>query len=191
MYTFLIFTGGFIGGFIFLAVIMLGAEKNNAKRDEQLEQEHAKEDDERMEWRRNKKYDNNSKTLKVIQLNPSGKALDTYYNNDEIFATFCIEELFYAHKDKLPLLKNMGTSMRMMDIDAILKKNDISSDIFELNFSKLIESGKVNIYSKTEGKIVEKIMRDDWGFYAGPLAGASGYEYFLPDGSLFLLLLHV
>jgi hypothetical protein len=185
MNTFLIFLSGFIGGFAFLAVIRLYAEKSNIKRNKQLEQEHAEEDAMRIEWRKNNKADFNSATLKVIQLKHPEKSQNTYYNNDEIFITFCLEDMLSVPEGVLLLLNSQNDDLQMKDMAKMVDAELIKPSILENNFYKLLDSGKVTIYSKMEGKFVDKIMRDKWGFSAGPTAGAGGYNYYLPDGTPF------
>jgi hypothetical protein len=191
MYTFLIFLGGFIVGFISLAMIRLHAEKNNAKRNNQLTQEHAEEDAMRVEWRRNKNFDENSKTLKTIRLSPSEDPQNIYYNNNEIFATFCIEDMIPFSEEELLSIKNMDSYMQMKDMDKLIESDKILPSTFELYFPQLLESGKVGIYSKVKGAFVDKIMREDRGSHLNTNPDLPQfYDYYLPDGTIFFTIMN-
>ena len=50
---------------------------------------------------------------------------------------------------------------------------------------EILDSGKIAIFSKAERKFIYKIKKEKYGFYAGPLAGAGGCKYYLPNENLF------
>ena len=189
MHTFIVFLSGFVGGFIVFVIIRLyvsGDELNfdnwEKRRDKRL-QAQEKEDAERKERHKNCKQNNNSKELKIIKLNSNSKSHDSYYNNDEIFATLSIKDMIpYMAMESIPIRDKDDC---MEDINKSIEIDRIRPISFEHHFQRVLDSGEVCIYSKMEGKFVDRIMRDEYEFLAGPTSGAGGYNYYLPDGTPF------
>lgn len=185
MQTFIVFLSGFMGGVIVFVFIRLHESKIdnwNESRDKRL-QAQEKEDAERKERYKNCKYNHNSKKLKIIKLNSNSKSHDSYYNNDEIFATLSIKDMTpYLAIESIPIRDKDDC---MEDINKLVEIDKIRPISFENHFQRVLDSGEVCIYSKMEGKFVDKIMRDEYAFLAGPISGSGGYNYYLPDGTPF------
>jgi len=182
MYTFLIFIGGLISGFIVLVAIQLKAEKNNVESEIGANREYLEYE---AEDRRNKKMNIASKTLSTIKLTSAEKPQNAYYNNEVIFSTFCVEDMPSLSKEELRLIMSEDPHIQMKDLDKMIEIGKILPSKFETHFSILLDSGKATIYSKVEGKFVDAIKRDAWNIHADRLAAADGYNYYLPDGSCF------
>lgn len=132
------------------------------------------ESEKKNKWKRRwgyKLFDENHKTIKVFELKCSGKPYNACFNSSEVFMAFHFE---YTEDANLP---KVGEKEMF----------EIYIEGFEQHeCAKAIESGDVLIFSKTEGKIIDKVMRKDSGRYSSDRPGVpESYEFYLPDGTMF------
>lgn len=126
--------------------------------------------------------------FETIKLTRPEKSPDAFYTNEKITATFCPDEIFpdtrkdwpiYAGQDDVPLYMDHRENYLK------IKNGKCLPNTFEAYLPEILNSGKVIILSREDDKFIYEIKRKKWGFSAGSLAGKGGYEYYLPDGTLF------
>ncbi|MFZ2975905.1 MAG: hypothetical protein WA055_04760 [Candidatus Moraniibacteriota bacterium] len=126
--------------------------------------------------------------FETIALTRPEKSPDAFYTNEKIIATFCPDEIFPDTRKEWPIYAGQDDMPLYMDHRRNYLKARNSKclpNTFETYLSEILNSGKVMILSREENKFVSEIKRKEWGFSAGELAGRGGYEYYLPNGTLF------
>ena len=123
----------------------------------------------------------------ILKLKPS-KNPDSYYINDKIIAFFNLEEIFPSDSNEWPVYsdkQHLDPYKEPRKIFDETKKGQRQDDTFDLYFHEILNSRKVLIFSKTENKFVDQIIRKGWTNNFASLTGESGDEYYLPNGELF------
>lgn len=123
----------------------------------------------------------------ILNLKPV-KNPDSYYINDEIIAFFNLEEVFPSDSNEWPIYSDRQhldayKELRKLFNDA--QKSQRQDDTFEMYFHEILNSEKILLFSKTENKFVDQIIRKGWVDSFASLTGESGDEYYLPNGKLF------
>jgi hypothetical protein len=113
---------------------------------------------------------------------------DAYYSNEFVRITFRLEDIFpetledypvYAGFEAIPEFKESRNKYLAK------KKGKRSDETFACYLPDILESGMVKVVSKVTLEPVNEIRKQDWGFSVGPLMGAKGFGYALPDGTMF------
>lgn len=139
--------------------------------------------------KKEKTLDKQLEFFEIIKLTLPKKSPDAFYDNDKIFATFCPDEIFPDTRKEWPIYAGQEDTLLYMEHrkNYLKTKNDkCFPDTFEHYLPEILNSGKVMIFSRIENKFVNEIKRKKWGFSDGGLMGRGGYEYYLPNDSLFL-----
>lgn len=132
------------------------------------------------------------KTLETIKLTPANGTPDAYYSNNEVFVTFCLNDIFPDSYKEYPIYAGQEDVLlfkETRDRYLAIKNGKRLPDTFGAYLPDILNSGKVMVYSKVESKFVNEIKKEKWGFSAGSLAGRGGYKYYFTDGSLFFSIL--
>ncbi len=127
--------------------------------------------------RRNSSMGRNSKTATQIKLKNDLGTCNAYFNDENVFAAF-----YFKHVDDPHL--------------SITTKNEIMADfedgecffmgVYQDHFANLLNRGEVVIFSKTEGKLIEMIYRENMENSSDyRTAKPQVYDYYLPDGVAF------
>ncbi len=133
--------------------------------------------EESLKRRNERKPDPYSKSIKTIQLKSPEIPQDAFYENNEVFITFCLKDLEKYIEDPrwLKVLRKYrptkGLQMRNFSEHASRFKDE---------FADFLGEGKMMVYSKTEGKLVETIKKFDF-----KVPSTYGRSFHLPDGTLF------
>jgi len=175
----ILFLTGFVCGFIFLAVVKLRSDSRKEANNKEFEMLKDKERTEIKQKRRTEIFDKNSKTLKRFKLSDSGQSYNACLNNKEIFVAFNFK---YIDDPQF----HSRSKNEMIEFDEISL-----SGIYEQTFAKILEKGELLVFSKTEGKLVNGIIRNDRGTYLSNQPDIPEfYDYYLPDGTLFFSVMN-
>jgi len=162
-----------------LAIIFLYRSRKNKleleeKRREALSKKYELE--ESLSRRNGLKLNPQSKSFKTIQLESPEIPQDAFYEDNEVFITFCLKDL----KKFIPPAE-LNFFQKLKPTKGLQMRNFSQyAERFEDAFIEFLDSGKMMIYSKTEGKLVETIKKDGFRYPTGLSRG-----YYLPDGTLF------
>lgn len=173
MHTVFVFLGGLIVGFVCLFTIMGKINKR-----EELERKGQEEIDtikrsEKLRKRRNQPFDRASETLKKFKLESAGNPYNAYFDNDEVFVAYSIK--FFDQL--LPVSEK--EMFRLSEIDLYGDQGQF--------FTEALERGDVIMFSKSEGRLVYEIVREERGSYLPWKPETCQFnDYYLPDGTLFL-----
>lgn len=175
----------FLAGFIISVIIFDTLARKADKRKEELKKERIRSEIKEGRKRRKEKIDVSSVNLKTIKLNPTEKPQDAYYNNEEVFIAFHLEDMHPLD----PKQDTVFPALTPFDDYKMFEFNLDRYDLpvgYEYDFANVLNKGKMIVYSKVEGKLVDEIKRFDRG---GCLADKPDipqfYEYYLPDGTFF------
>jgi len=169
----LIFFLGFIFCIIFVSILRIWSEKSEEKLKEIMEKnriEYEEMEKYRRRWGHNL-FDENYETIKTFKLKCLDNSYNAYFDSSEVFIA-----LNFKYIDD-PELPNVGEK-EMVKVNI--------NGFYQHIFARTFESGDVLIFSKTEGKIIDRIMRKDRGMYlSDDPTRPQFYEYYLPDGTMF------
>lgn len=181
--TMSVFFAGFIGGIVFFVIFILAIssilERKGKNSDDEIEKNKAEEERAKMKKDISKSpIDEKSKTLKRFRIKNTWEKYNAHFDNDEVFIAFNFE---YTDDPQLPPLKE----------NEVLKFDDLFFyGFYGHHFAETLEKGEAFIFSKSKGKIVDEIMREDSGAYLSHKDRPELYNYYLPDGVRFLSLVN-
>lgn len=124
----------------------------------------------------------------TIKLIAPSQDPDAFYNDEQVLVEFVLDDIFPETRKEWPIYAGQEDILLFMDHRRSylkIKNSKCSDETFEMYLHEILNSGKITIFSKTEKMFVYEIKKEKYGFSAGPLAGAGGYKYYLPDGTLF------
>ena len=124
----------------------------------------------------------------TIELTTPTQNTDAYYTNEYVIITFALDEIFPETRKEWPIYagkENNLLCMKHRNNYLKIKNGEYLDKTFEWYLHEILDSGKIAILYKKQKKFIYEIKKEKWGFSVGMLAGAGGYKYYLPDGTLF------
>lgn len=187
MWYAIFFLAGFVVSVIILAILLEKGDERQKKLGKEQKIRWAIEEGRK---RRKEKIDVSLANMKTIKLNPPEKPQDAYYNNEEAFIAFHLEDMHPPDPKQDTVFPALTPFDDYKMFEFNLDKYDLPVG-YEHDFVNALNKGKLIAYSKVEGKLVDEIKRLDRG---GHLADKPDipqfYDYYLPDGTLFFTIMN-
>ncbi len=167
-------------------------ERNRLKREENEKIEHKAEERMMREMRRQEAYmvkqpdyEEKEDQFTIITLSKKLSPADAYYENRNVRIEFNVDDIF---KIKMPTqLTYASRHMAYVTEEEyqLMKNEPQNAYSYESYLQNIIESRKIQIFSKIENKYIDEVKKEKWARIADPMCGIKGYSYYLPDGTPF------